>query len=132
MAKVNRVGLLGGGGDVVGGGGAVLPPVIRRPRECGLCFQNSECMLYHRASEGGDDESSGLDRGVFDKKVGFVYSYFRLGTYVNTPAVATSLCISINIWRAVLWEGERWRIICCAFHRVGVCSWVNELLGIYQ
>ncbi|CAM9497113.1 unnamed protein product, partial [Sphacelaria rigidula] len=35
-----------------------------------MCFQNAECMLYHRAAEGGDEESSGLDQGVFDKKVG--------------------------------------------------------------
>ncbi|CAN0080366.1 unnamed protein product, partial [Ectocarpus fasciculatus] len=51
-------------------GGATLPPVIRRSRECGMCFQNSECMLYHRAAEGGDAESSGLEPGVFDSKVG--------------------------------------------------------------
>lgn len=95
MAKIGRVGLLGGGGGEIDGGevggtqggGAALPPVIRRPRECGMCFQNSECMLYHRAAEGGDEESSGLDQGVFDKKVcgilsGRAYDFVRgsLGT----------------------------------------------------
>lgn len=73
MAKVGRVGLVRSGleGVADGGqpGGSALPPVIRRPRECGMCFQLSECMLYHRAAEGGDEESSGLDQGVFDKKV---------------------------------------------------------------
>ncbi|CAN0179310.1 unnamed protein product, partial [Laminaria digitata] len=52
-----------------GQGGAALPPVIRRARDCGMCFQNSECMLYHRAAEGGDEESSGLEKGLFDTKV---------------------------------------------------------------
>lgn len=73
MAKVGRVGLVRTGleGVADGGqpGGSALPPVIRRPRECGMCFQLSECMLYHRAVEGGDEESSGLDKGVFEKKV---------------------------------------------------------------
>lgn len=69
MAEIARVGLVGG--EAEGQGGAALPPVIRRPRECGMCFQNSECMLYHRAAEGGDEESSGLERGVFDSKVKF-------------------------------------------------------------
>lgn len=69
MAKIGRVGLVGGGEGGRGArGGAALPAVIRRPRECGTCFQNSECMLYHRAAEGGDEESSGLERGVFDSK----------------------------------------------------------------
>ncbi|CAM9911505.1 unnamed protein product [Pylaiella littoralis] len=70
MAEIGRVGLVGDGGSDAGGGGAALPPVIRRARECGMCFQNSECMLYHRAGEGGDAESSGLEGGVFDSKVG--------------------------------------------------------------
>ncbi|CAN0350486.1 unnamed protein product, partial [Scytosiphon promiscuus] len=68
LAQIGRVGLVGGEAD--GQGGAALPPVIRRPRDCGMCFQNSECMLYHRAAEGGDEESSGLEKGVFDSKVG--------------------------------------------------------------
>ncbi len=68
MAEIARVGLVAG--EAEGQGGAALPPVIRRARECGMCFQNAECMLYHRAAEGGDDESSGLERGVFDSKVG--------------------------------------------------------------
>eukprot|EP00903_Cladosiphon_okamuranus_P020313 g18638.t1 len=68
MAEIGRVGLVGG--EAEGQGGAALPPVIRQTRECGMCFQNSECMLYHRAAEGGDEESSGLERGVFDSKVG--------------------------------------------------------------
>lgn len=66
LAKIGRVGLVrgqaGGRGEH---GGAALPPVIRRARDCGICFQNSECMLYHRAVEGGDEESSGLERGAF-------------------------------------------------------------------
>ncbi|CAN0100817.1 unnamed protein product, partial [Ectocarpus sp. 12 AP-2014] len=72
MNEIGRVGLVGGDADGGGGGGggATLPPVIRRPRECGICFQNSECMLYHRAAEGGDADSSGLEPGVFDSKVG--------------------------------------------------------------
>lgn len=71
LAKIGRVGLVGGDKDgrAGGQGGAALPPVIRRARDCGMCFQNSECMLYHRAAEGGDEESSGLEKGLFDKKV---------------------------------------------------------------
>lgn len=70
MAKIARVGLVRGDEGGRGGqGGAALPPVVRRQRDCGMCFQNSECMLYHRAAEGGDDESSGLERGVFGSKV---------------------------------------------------------------
>lgn len=73
MAKIGRVGLVRTGEGVLDGGqrgGSALPPVLRRPRECGMCFQNSACMLYHRAAEGGDEETSGLDRGVFEEKVG--------------------------------------------------------------
>lgn len=70
MAKIGRVGLVTGQAAGRGEqGGAALPPVIRRARECGKCFQNSECMLYHRAVEGGDEESSGLERGAFDGMV---------------------------------------------------------------
>lgn len=75
MAEIGRVGLVGDGGSGAGGGGAALPPVIRRARECGMCFQNSECMLYHRAGEGGDAESSGLEGGVFDSKVKYKIAY---------------------------------------------------------
>lgn len=64
-----------------------------------MCFQNSECMLYHRAAEGGDEESSGLERGVFDGKVGLAMSLY-------TPLCrGVQLCIA-RIVCSVLKVGE--------------------------
>ena len=91
MAEIGRVGLVGG--EAEGQGGAALPPVIRQARECGMCFQNSECMLYHRAAEGGDEESSGLERGIFDGKVG----YDGYNTHVEDGWIGFMLCAVLSI-----------------------------------
>ena len=96
MAKIGRVGLVTGHEAGRGEqGGAALPPVIRRARDCGMCFQNSECMLYHRAVEGGDEESSGLEPGVFDSKV-------RLSGSVATASGSRRVRVWSGVCGAVL------------------------------
>jgi len=42
------------------GTAAALPPVLADHNACSRCFQVAECMVYHRALEGGDAQSSAL------------------------------------------------------------------------
>ena len=47
--------------------GSVMPPMLRHPRQCEKCFQVNECLLYHAASEGGDENTSGLGSFFTDR-----------------------------------------------------------------
>ena len=37
-----------------------LPPMIRRPHNCGKCFAQTPCFLYHKLIDDGNGETSGL------------------------------------------------------------------------
>ena len=39
-----------------------LPPMLQSEQQCGRCFANATCALYHRVVEGGSEQSSGMVR----------------------------------------------------------------------
>lgn len=51
------------------GAAAALPPVLANHTTCSRCFQVAECMVFHRALEGGDAQSSALG-GLFGEITG--------------------------------------------------------------
>ncbi|KAL8715291.1 MAG: hypothetical protein Q9220_001249, partial [cf. Caloplaca sp. 1 TL-2023] len=45
-----------------------LPPMLKSPHLCGQCYAKTSCFIYHKLSEDGDGETSGL-KEKFDEKV---------------------------------------------------------------
>ncbi|KAJ5679422.1 hypothetical protein N7462_007666 [Penicillium macrosclerotiorum] len=37
-----------------------LPPMLKKPQRCNKCYAKTPCLLYHKLSEDGDGETSGL------------------------------------------------------------------------
>ncbi|KAL8830469.1 MAG: hypothetical protein Q9170_005722 [Blastenia crenularia] len=47
---------------------AQLPPVLKSPHLCGHCYAQTSCFIYHRLTENGDGDSSGV-KEKFDEVV---------------------------------------------------------------
>ncbi|KAL8800044.1 MAG: hypothetical protein Q9182_005444 [Xanthomendoza sp. 2 TL-2023] len=45
-----------------------LPPMLKSPHLCGRCYAQTACFVYHRLTENGDGESSGM-KEKFDEVV---------------------------------------------------------------
>ncbi|KAL8814428.1 MAG: hypothetical protein Q9223_006345 [Gallowayella weberi] len=45
-----------------------LPPMLKSPHLCGRCYAQTSCFVYHRLTENGDGESSGM-KEKFDEVV---------------------------------------------------------------
>ncbi|KAI4278341.1 MAG: hypothetical protein L6R38_005276 [Xanthoria sp. 2 TBL-2021] len=45
-----------------------LPPMLKSPHLCGRCYAKTSCFIYHKLTEGGDGETSGM-KDKFDEVV---------------------------------------------------------------
>ncbi|CAI7630725.1 unnamed protein product [Penicillium bialowiezense] len=46
-----------------------LPPMLKKPRQCTRCYAKTPCLIYHKLTEDGDSETSGLGED-FEASVG--------------------------------------------------------------
>jgi DNA replication ATP-dependent helicase Dna2 len=93
---------------------AGLPPVIQQERMCKGCFSRDACFLYHRATEDGTAENSGVPR-VWTETVGHLseqhLAYFR----------AWASMIDDENANAHANQHELWTMSASSRERKGVC-----------
>lgn len=87
-----------------------LPPMLKSPHLCGKCYAQKPCFVYHKLTEGGDGETSGM-KEKFDEVVRHLNSdhadFFRSWDNLLTKEEKDIVKIRRELWTMQSVERER-------------------------